>query len=638
MIRRTLFFVMPIVLLSLLAVGLGVQSLPRSYAQDDPAATAPVSVPESEEETACTQITTLALETVDELCQGIGRNQACYGNLMVNATPRVSTEDLIFNKAGDIASLNAIRSLTLGGLDIANQEWGVAMMRLQANLPDTLPGQNVTFLLFGDVELEDVSTTDVFVPMAARVGVNVRLAPSDTSPILGSFAQGAQIEAAGRFGDWVQVKYAAHPGLTGWVSAELVDGDVVSLPEVEVRSQVETPMQSVYFKSGVGEPQCEDAPQDGLLIQSPKGLGLVRFSVNGVELQMGSTAFVSIENDAMSYTLLEGKAFVTSEEVIQRVYPGQETHVELDESGEAVSGPTYPQPYEAAPLDFLRPMLGQLPDPVDYLPAPMEPQSPLISAQEIADFVATNKAIASGPVTRATPSGFPTSIGVVIPGATWTGTPVIASPTETPFDAPTETPAPVDTEIGEPSATNTDIPVEVPTDIPPTDVPPTDVPPTDIPPTDVPPTDLPTEEVPTDIPPTDNPPTDVPITENSPSPMPPTPIPPTPVPPTEPAALCQYQEDIEALAIFIAEPTVPKGVKYDLYLLDKDCNEVYVSRVRRLKPAVFLTHVSRVWIVRDGRNGNELLRWTPTVGGEFTVWISGGTPGDGGDDEGGEQP
>jgi hypothetical protein len=33
-------------------------------------------------------------------------------------------------------------------------------MRVQANLPDTLPGQNVTFLLFGDVELADESAGD----------------------------------------------------------------------------------------------------------------------------------------------------------------------------------------------------------------------------------------------------------------------------------------------------------------------------------------------------------------------------------------------------------------------------------------------------------------------------------------------
>jgi hypothetical protein len=617
MIKRTLFVVLSVVLLSLMVVGLGRQTLPTIHAQDGEATSIPVS---EEEETACTQLTTLALETVDQLCQAIGRNQACYGNLMVNAEPRVSTETLTFDKAGDIASLTSIRSLTLSGLDVVKQEWGVALMRLQANLPDTLPGQNVTFLLFGDVKLEDTSSATEFHAMTARTGLNVRFTPSDSAPILGSFAAGAQIEAAGRYGEWVQVKYAAHPGLTGWVNSNLLDGDVEALPEVDVRSQVKTPMQSVYFKSGVGEPQCEDAPRDGLLVQSPKGLGLVNFSINGVELQMGSTAYISFEQDELSYTLIEGKAFVSSNNVIQRVYPGQETRIQLDDSGEAVGGPSYPKPYNSAPLDFLRPMLEMLPDPIPYLPAPLEPQSPLESAQEIADFIASttasvpdNHQVAITPTSR-----------MILGEETLTQTPTpTTSASDTSTALPTKTDIPAETEIGAPTATDTAVsPTETATDVPPTETPvsptPTEIIPTDVLPTFTP---LPPTDIPTDVPPTEVPPTPIPATS-----IPDTEVPPTPVPPTEPPALCAFNEDIQVLAIFISEPSAPKGVKYDLYLLDKFCNEIYVGRVKRAKPAIFLTHVSRVWIVRDARSGVELLRWTPTIGGEFTVWLSGGTP------------
>jgi len=42
-------------------------------------------------------------------------------------------------------------------------EWGIALLRVQANLPDTAPGQNVTVLMFGDAEIIDASqgTTDL---------------------------------------------------------------------------------------------------------------------------------------------------------------------------------------------------------------------------------------------------------------------------------------------------------------------------------------------------------------------------------------------------------------------------------------------------------------------------------------------
>ncbi len=50
------------------------------------------------------------------------------------------------------------------------------MLRIQANLPDTMPGQNVTILLFGDVSIYNADSEDdeTYGPMQAfyfRAGV-----------------------------------------------------------------------------------------------------------------------------------------------------------------------------------------------------------------------------------------------------------------------------------------------------------------------------------------------------------------------------------------------------------------------------------------------------------------------------------
>jgi LysM repeat protein len=37
------------------------------------------------------------------------------------------------------------------------QTWGIAILKAQANLPDTLPGQNVTFLIFGGAALDNIT-------------------------------------------------------------------------------------------------------------------------------------------------------------------------------------------------------------------------------------------------------------------------------------------------------------------------------------------------------------------------------------------------------------------------------------------------------------------------------------------------
>jgi len=105
----------------------------------------------------CPAIVEAALNAVDEFCQGTGRNQACYGNIALTATPREGVSELRFERVGDIANVSDIRSIQLQGMEEAEGIWGVALLRLQANLPDTFPGQGVTFLLFGDVAIEDVS-------------------------------------------------------------------------------------------------------------------------------------------------------------------------------------------------------------------------------------------------------------------------------------------------------------------------------------------------------------------------------------------------------------------------------------------------------------------------------------------------
>jgi len=67
-----------------------------------------------------------------------------------------------------------LHALKLELSDQVNGVWGLAVMQLQPNIPDTLPGQNVTFLLFGDTEIEDLTT--------GQGGGNVTASSSTTAP------------------------------------------------------------------------------------------------------------------------------------------------------------------------------------------------------------------------------------------------------------------------------------------------------------------------------------------------------------------------------------------------------------------------------------------------------------------------
>lgn len=167
----------------------------------------------------CPAIVEQALTMTDEICANTQRNQACYGHSLLSVQPKENMSVGKFEAPGDFADLSAIDSMTLNPLDETAGTWGGVLMRVQANIPDTLPGQNVTFLLFGDVTIEDASDQGDF-----------------------------------------------------------------------------TPMQAFYFTSGVGDAPCAEAPESGILIQTPEGVEQVQLNVNGANLTLGSTAYIQSYN------------------------------------------------------------------------------------------------------------------------------------------------------------------------------------------------------------------------------------------------------------------------------------------------------------------------------------------------------
>jgi len=236
----------------------------------------------------CPAIVQTALNSADEFCKDLGRNQACYGNVDLSAQPQPDVTDFRFEQTGDIVDVSTIQTMRLSPMDEAAGKWGVAVMKLQANLPDTLPGQNVTFLLFGDVELANAVPTD---------------GSSDLKP-----------------------------------------------------------MQAFYLKTGVGDSNCEEAPESGMLVQTPEGVGQVSFNINGVDVSMGSTVFFQVGGDeGMTISTLEGSAYVSAEEETQVIIPGTwvsipmqfaEEEAEISAEAPAAAAPAPGNEIQLAPPDI----------------------------------------------------------------------------------------------------------------------------------------------------------------------------------------------------------------------------------------------------------------------------------------------
>ncbi len=233
----------------------------------------------AQDDNICPIIVESALEAADSACSETSRNQACYGNIQVEAELS-DTSAVTFEAVGDIAELGDIQSLALSGYDEVSGDWGVAILRVQANLPDTLPGQNVTFVLFGDAEITNAATDE------------------------------------------------------------------------------QNPMEAFYFSGGIGESSCTEAP-NGLLVQTPEGVAEVSMNMNGIDVVLGSTAFISLDEDeetdqsTLVFSLLEGNATVSVDDTLVDLEAGTFTAVSLDEDLNADSAPTEPEAYDTTDFEFL---------------------------------------------------------------------------------------------------------------------------------------------------------------------------------------------------------------------------------------------------------------------------------------------
>jgi hypothetical protein len=149
-------------------------------------------------------------------------------------------------------------------------------------------------------------------------------------------------------------------------------------------------MQAFYFTSGIGDAPCAEAPDSGILIQTPKGVGEIRLRANNVDIRLGSTVYLqATPGDAMSVSVIEGHATLTAEGQTQIVPSGAVGRVPLDANGVASGSPEYPQPYDFQRLQHL-PVTSELLTLVEVQPAIAD--SNIDDA--IADIVGSNDTVA----------------------------------------------------------------------------------------------------------------------------------------------------------------------------------------------------------------------------------------------------
>lgn len=393
----------------------------------------------------CEAIVKSALDATNEVCSQTGRNEACYGHFNLDAQPQPGAGPLVFDQAGDRVDVTLLDSLRLSPMDLTQDAWGVALLKLQADISDNQPDANVSMLLFGDVQIQNAVLEPVLMDatVAGTRNINVRKEPSTQGFVLTTLRPGATVTATGRSADgsWIAVDLPANGG-SGWVRSRLLEGagDFATLNEVRPQLAGYGPMQAFYLKTGSDQPSCADA-KDGILVQTPEGVAEVSLWINEVRIRLGSTAFIQASpSRKMVVQTVEGEAHVEALGVEQDVPAGTTVDIPMDENLAPSAPPSQPEAYVAEEVADL---------PVGGLEREIEVAPPL----EVTDEPTVEASLVPSDTPTATPTDTdipPTEVPPVPP----TDTPIVLSltpPEATKEPPPTDPPPP---------------PTEVPTDTP----------------------------------------------------------------------------------------------------------------------------------------------------------------------------
>jgi hypothetical protein len=228
----------------------------------------------------CSAVATQAIMRAQEACATIGSNEACYGYSHVEAEFQPDSEVDSFDEAGQLAPIADVLTLQTLPLVPELDEWGIALLQVQPDLPDVLPGQYVLFLLFGSAQIDRTADTDPDAPMSI---------------------------------------FRLQTTITGT--------------------------------------RCTDTPSDGLLIQTPEGAGDIAFTINGVNVNVGSTIWFEAQPDGdMTVRTLEGSAEVEVDGIIQIAEAGTFVTVPMDEDLEPEGVPSQPEVFEIDDEGWLLPL------------------------------------------------------------------------------------------------------------------------------------------------------------------------------------------------------------------------------------------------------------------------------------------
>jgi hypothetical protein len=332
------------------------EASPEVTAEFTPEATPAVLAEATPESTSiadqCPALIEQALQATQLSCDETGLNEACYGFVQVDA--ELLDPEAEFVEQGDTTDIVNIQSIQLSPMDAVLAQWGVMVMSIEAEVAEG-ETSDVQMILYGDTNVESAIQ---FVEVTATAQANIRRYPRTDAEVLDILPLGTSVLANARLEDdsWIRIRISGEDTPVGWVSVQFLEAatDISILPAF-TRAQAEEPptdlgatygpMQAMIIDTSGEAPPCSEAPNNGLLIQTPEGAASVTIWLDEVVIQLDGTGVVTAEaGNEMSVIMIDGSAQVTAQGGTSTIVEGQATDIELDENLSPVAPPTAPRP------------------------------------------------------------------------------------------------------------------------------------------------------------------------------------------------------------------------------------------------------------------------------------------------------
>ena len=308
------------------------------------------------------------------LCESVPDGQACIGNGTVVTTP-IDGATVQFANPGELATLTDIQRFQTRTIDTNTLPWTSVIGRLSAATSDGEP-EIVDMLIFGDTIVSNAITQAdaptsagiLTATVAAGGGVIVRQDSRVDTNNIWQLLNGETLQAIGRSADnqWVRILIPSPNGGAGWVFGQFVtiDGGRELLPfhtndsPIPAGSALSTavslkPMQAFRLESLLTDPSCAEVPDSGVILQSSSLDQRVDVEVNGVELRIRGTVYITAQvADRMTIYNLEGETRVSVGENRGDMTAGTMTEIPMDADLAPSGAPTAVLPYSQEDADL----------------------------------------------------------------------------------------------------------------------------------------------------------------------------------------------------------------------------------------------------------------------------------------------